>query len=51
MMSTNLDHANEQHAQLVDAVLVGDADQAERLAAEHAQGSAALLRGFLEGQA
>lgn len=49
MMSANLGHANDQHAQLVTAILGGDADLAEQLAAEHAQGTAALLRGFLEG--
>lgn len=36
MMSVNLDQANDQHAQL---------------AAEHAHGTAAMLRGFFEGQA
>lgn len=49
MLSVNLDHANEQHAHLVEAVLAGDPDRAEQLAAEHAHGTAALLRGFLEG--
>lgn len=51
MMSVNLEHADDQHAQLVEAVLAGDPDRAEQLAAEHAQGTAALLRGFLEGGA
>lgn len=51
MMSANLDHANDQHAELVEAILGGDADHAELLAAEHADGTATILRGFLEGRA
>lgn len=49
MMSANIAHANEQHTQLVEAILHGDADGAAAQARAHAHGSAALLRGFLAG--
>lgn len=50
MMGANLDHANEQHRALVDAILGGEAEQAAQLAADHARGTETLLRGFLEPQ-
>jgi DNA-binding FadR family transcriptional regulator len=50
MMAANLEHANEQHASLVEAILSGDSDRAAQLAAEHARGTESLLRGFLERQ-
>ncbi|GAA2094215.1 GntR family transcriptional regulator [Brevibacterium salitolerans] len=49
MMSANIEHANEQHALLIDAILRGHADEAAALARAHAHGSATLLRGFLAG--
>lgn len=47
LLQTNLDHANDQHALLVDAVLSGDVEAAVRHAEDHAQGTAALLHGYL----
>ncbi len=46
-LSTNLEHSNEQHAEMADAILRGDAEAAERATVEHLEGTAALLRGFL----
>lgn len=47
LLQTNLDHANRQHELLVDAVLSGDVEAAVRHAEDHAQGTAALLHGYL----
>ena len=47
LLERNIEHSNEQHARIVDAVLVGDSDAARRQMAEHLSGTAALLRGFL----
>lgn len=46
-LSTNLEHSNEQHAQIADAILRGDSAAAERATVEHLEGTASLLRGFL----
>jgi DNA-binding FadR family transcriptional regulator len=42
-----LDHSNEQHAQMVDAILEHDPHRARELMVEHLEATAALLRGFL----
>jgi DNA-binding FadR family transcriptional regulator len=47
MLSTNLEHANVQHASIVRAILAGDPERARRAMEEHVAGTAALLRGFL----
>ncbi len=47
LLERNLAHSNEQHAAVVAAVLRGDPVAARRCMAEHLQGSALLLRGFL----
>lgn len=47
LLVRNLEHSQRQHAALVDAVLVGDADGAREMMREHCSGTAALLRGFL----
>ncbi|WP_427131770.1 FadR/GntR family transcriptional regulator [Pseudarthrobacter sp. S9] len=47
LLGTNLEHANEQHAEIADAILRGDAATAERATIEHLEGTASLLRGFL----
>ncbi|WP_240630368.1 FadR/GntR family transcriptional regulator [Specibacter cremeus] len=47
LLAPNLQHSNEQHQQIVDAILRGDADGAARVALDHLDGTAALLRGFL----
>lgn len=48
-LTTNLQHSSDQHEAIVSAVLDGDAATAERVSAEHLNGTAALLRGFLSG--
>lgn len=50
MMGANLGHANHQHADLIAAILAGDAGRAAQLASDHARGTESLLRGFLERQ-
>lgn len=47
MLHVNLDHANAQHRALVEAVADGDDVAAERVARDHVDGTALLLRGFL----
>jgi DNA-binding GntR family transcriptional regulator len=47
LLARNIEHSNAQHAAIVAAVLDGDAAAARRLMAEHLDGSASLLRGFL----
>lgn len=48
MMPPNLSHSNEQHAQIVSAVLSGRPEVAARVMLEHLAGTEALLRGFVE---
>jgi DNA-binding FadR family transcriptional regulator len=47
LLEPNLAHSNEQHERIVTAILDGDADAARREMAEHLDGTASLLRGFL----
>ncbi|WP_243772981.1 FadR/GntR family transcriptional regulator [Actinomadura barringtoniae] len=47
VLQRNIEHAAIQHAAIVDAVLAGDPEAARRAVAEHLEGTAALLRGFL----
>ncbi|GLY77389.1 FadR/GntR family transcriptional regulator [Actinoallomurus iriomotensis] len=47
VLRRNIEHAAVQHAAIVDAILAGDQDAARRAVAEHLEGTAALLRGFL----
>ncbi|QMU76335.1 FadR family transcriptional regulator [Streptacidiphilus sp. PB12-B1b] len=47
LLPPNLEHSEQQHAELVDAILGGDPDRARSTMREHLAGSAALLRGFL----
>ncbi|MFD9738170.1 FadR/GntR family transcriptional regulator [Umezawaea sp. NPDC059074] len=47
VLHPNLAHSNEQHRRIVAAVLAGDAAGARREMAEHLEGTASLLRGFL----
>ncbi|MGW0735447.1 FadR/GntR family transcriptional regulator [Streptomyces sp. NPDC002851] len=47
LLVRNLEHSQQQHAVLVEAVLGGDADRAREAMREHCAGTAALLRGFL----
>ncbi|MQY06687.1 FadR/GntR family transcriptional regulator [Actinomadura macrotermitis] len=47
VLGPNIEHAAAQHAAIVDAVLMADPEAARRAVAEHLEGTAALLRGFL----
>jgi DNA-binding FadR family transcriptional regulator len=47
LLVRNLEHSQQQHTALVEAVLEGDADTAREVMREHCVGTAALLRGFL----
>jgi DNA-binding FadR family transcriptional regulator len=47
LLERNIEHSNEQHAAIVEAILAGDAEAARRAMQEHLSGTAALLRGFL----
>jgi DNA-binding FadR family transcriptional regulator len=47
VLQRNIAHTAGQHAAIVDAILAGDAELARRAVAEHLEGTAALLRGFL----
>ena len=47
LLTPNIAHSNEQHAEIVEAILKGQADLAELLMRDHLEGTAALLRGFL----
>ncbi|WP_200302789.1 FadR/GntR family transcriptional regulator [Streptomyces adelaidensis] len=47
LLVRNLEHSQQQHAALVEAVLDEDADAAREIMREHCSGTAALLRGFL----
>jgi DNA-binding FadR family transcriptional regulator len=47
LLPPNLAHSNEQHELIVTHILSGDAEAARRAMAEHLDGTALLLRGFL----
>jgi DNA-binding FadR family transcriptional regulator len=47
VLQRNIDHTSDQHTAIVTAILTGDAERARRAVAEHLEGTAALLRGFL----
>ncbi len=47
LLAPNIAHSDEQHEQIVWAVLIGDADRAAAAMAEHLAGSQSLLRAFL----
>jgi GntR family L-lactate dehydrogenase operon transcriptional regulator len=48
MLEVKLVHSNDQHARIVAAILAGNPDCAREAMDEHVEGSAALLRGFLQ---
>jgi DNA-binding FadR family transcriptional regulator len=48
LIEPNIAHSNAQHEAIVQAVLRGDPDAARRAMREHLDGTAALLRAFLE---
>jgi DNA-binding FadR family transcriptional regulator len=47
VLPRNIGHAARQHAVITESILAGDADRARHEVAEHLEGTAALLRGFL----
>lgn len=47
LLQPNIEHSNDQHELIVNAILHGDVEAAKRAMAEHLDGTAALLRGFL----
>ncbi|MGH3950198.1 MAG: FadR/GntR family transcriptional regulator [Pseudonocardiaceae bacterium] len=47
LLERNIEHSNDQHELIVNAILDGDADAARQAMAEHLDGTASLLRGFL----
>jgi DNA-binding FadR family transcriptional regulator len=47
VLQRNIDHTARQHTAIAEAILAGDAERARRATAEHLEGTAALLRGFL----
>lgn len=47
LIERNIRHSEEQHAEIVAAILAGDRERARRAMGEHLAGTAALLRGFL----
>jgi DNA-binding FadR family transcriptional regulator len=47
VLQHNIRHTAEQHSDIVGAILAGDASRARAAVAEHLDGTAALLRGFL----
>lgn len=48
LLTRNIAHSDEQHDEIVIAILAGDADAAESAMRAHVAGSAALLHGFLD---
>jgi DNA-binding FadR family transcriptional regulator len=47
VLQRNIDHTARQHSAIAAAILAGDAARARLAVAEHLEGTAALLRGFL----
>ncbi|MEQ1735451.1 MAG: FCD domain-containing protein [Rhodoglobus sp.] len=47
LLDRNIEHSNQQHEDIVVAILTGNAERAVAAMSEHLEGSAALLRGFL----
>jgi GntR family transcriptional regulator, L-lactate dehydrogenase operon regulator len=48
LLATNIEHSNVQHRAIVSAILTGDPAAARAAMDEHLEGTAALLRGFLQ---
>ncbi len=47
VLPVNIDHSDAQHAEIVAAILAGDATRARRVMESHCDDTAALLRGLL----
>jgi DNA-binding FadR family transcriptional regulator len=48
LLQRNIDHTAAQHTAIVDAILAGDTRRTQQAVADHLDGTAALLRGFLK---
>jgi DNA-binding FadR family transcriptional regulator len=48
LLARNIEHSKEQHAEIVAAILAGDAEGARRAMAGHLSATGSLLRGFLK---
>jgi DNA-binding FadR family transcriptional regulator len=48
LLKRNIDHTAAQHTAIVEAILAGDPRRTQQAVADHLDGTAALLRGFLE---
>jgi GntR family transcriptional repressor for pyruvate dehydrogenase complex len=48
LLPLNIAHSNLQHEAVVSAILTGNSERAAEAMAEHLEGSAVLLRGFLQ---
>ena len=47
VLKVNIEHSDSQHADIVDAILCGDANRARRVIESHCDDTAALLGGML----
>jgi DNA-binding GntR family transcriptional regulator len=47
LLQPNVVHSNQQHEEIVMAILTGQAEKASAAMRTHLEGSASLLRGFL----
>jgi len=47
-LKTNIDHSEDEHRAIVDAILAGDADRARDVMTAHCEATAALLKGLLK---
>ena len=47
VLEVNIEHSSRQHAEIVDAILRGNARRARRVMESHCDDTAALLRGLL----
>ncbi|WFR73447.1 FCD domain-containing protein [Prescottella defluvii] len=47
VMGPALDHSNEQHEMIVEAILKGDPERARQVMSDHVEATAELIRGFL----
>ncbi|HET9656081.1 MAG TPA: GntR family transcriptional regulator [Kineosporiaceae bacterium] len=47
VLQVNIAHSDSQHAEIVEAVLAGDADRARTVMEEHCDATSALLRGLI----
>lgn len=47
VLRRNIEHSNEQHHQIVTAILAGDPERARAVMEEHCDATSALLRGLI----